>query len=171
MRTMGICFRKSPDTRRSRPICERKTSGASSSRLSRAWRRSMTPIFSIEILRVLMYFWIKMAPQNLVIWTYQKWRNVDFYTPRRARLTMQVLRSGAINLTIWRVTSGLSAASCTNLSRWGLRSELTIWQVCTVRFFVVSTHVSLIILATNWVKCASLWSKCKPRYDRPASRF
>ena len=168
---MEIFSRKLQDIKKNKPICVKRISGVSLSKLLRAWRPCTIRTFSTGIWRVPIYFWTRMEPPNLAIWMSPRWPSAAFCTLKPVRLTMLVLKFGVINPMTWRAIFGHLAASCMNQSRLGHPSELMTWQAFIGRYFGASTRVSLSTFQVNLARSARLLFKCRRRFDPVVIKF
>ena len=144
----------------------RGRSGKSSATWWAAWRHCMIRTYCTGIWNAQTYSWTKTAQSKWETWMYRRSQSMEGCSlHRQERLTMQVLRSGKINLMITRVTSGLSGVWSMRWLAYTHHSRQLIWISFTRRFLAGNTQVSLLTSQTSLLSSFLRCSKSSLRKD------
>jgi len=154
---MATCSRKLPSTRKNSSTYTKMTFGEFSYRLFAVWKRFTTWKYFIEISRVLIFSWWKMAQPSWAIWMFQKWPRKVCSTRKPVLRIMQVQRSGETSLMTTNRTFGHLVVYCTNQLPWSPHSELKICRDFTRKFWGESILRSPAFSPMSSHRLSSLW--------------
>ena len=154
---MATCSRKLPSTRKNSSTYTKMTFGEFSYRLFAVWKRFTTWKYFIEISRVLIFSWWKMAQPSWAIWMFQKWPRKVCFTRKPVLRIMQVQRSGEISPMTTNRTFGHLVVYCTNQLPSSRHSEQKICRDYTRKFCEESILRSQAFSLTSSHRSSSWW--------------